>query len=256
MNSVSPKAEKPAFIRKQFEFAAHIRHPGINPAPQDIEPRRMNIYTELFYNNIENFVSTAFPVLREITADDDWHAMVRDFMYRHRCQTPYFLEIPEEFLDYLQNERKEMDDPPWLVELAHYEWVELALSVFDEDTDDQAFNPDGHLLESVPRLSPLAWPLAYRYAVHRIGPDQLPEKEEPTQFVVYRDDNDEIHFLEINPVTYRLLELLNQDNTLNGRQLLLRIAEEIGHPDPDAVVDAGHEIMQDLRERGILDIAR
>ena len=87
----------------QRAFAAHIREPDLHAAPAGIEDRRMKIYRELFYNNIEGFISSAFPVLRKLYSDTDWHAMVRDFVHRHQSQTPYFLVISEEVLAYLEN---------------------------------------------------------------------------------------------------------------------------------------------------------
>ena len=86
----------------QRAFAAHIREPNLHPAPTDIEDRRMKIYRELFYKNIEGFVSSAFPVLRKLYNDTHWHQMVRDFIHRHQSKTPYFFEISEEFLAYLE----------------------------------------------------------------------------------------------------------------------------------------------------------
>ena len=62
-----------AFQRVQYRFAAHLRDPKRNPAPRGIEPRRMKIYRELFYNNVEGFLANAFPVLRRITPDARWH---------------------------------------------------------------------------------------------------------------------------------------------------------------------------------------
>ncbi|MCW9031410.1 MAG: DNA-binding domain-containing protein, partial [Gammaproteobacteria bacterium] len=48
----------------QYEFAAHIRNPALNQKPADIEARRMKIYNELFYNNIEDFIANTYPVLK------------------------------------------------------------------------------------------------------------------------------------------------------------------------------------------------
>ncbi|NNG12205.1 MAG: DUF2063 domain-containing protein, partial [Halobacteria archaeon] len=60
------RTERPDFIRRQYEFAAHIRDPKHQPAPADVEDRRMGIYRELFYNNVEGFIAGTFPVLRRI----------------------------------------------------------------------------------------------------------------------------------------------------------------------------------------------
>ena len=246
---------QPDFIRKQFEFTAHIRDPEANKIPDGIEARRMKIYSDLFYNNIEGFISSGFPVLRELYSDDNWHKMVRDFFITHRCQTPYFLEISQEFLAYLQTERKpQNEDPDFLLELAHYEWVELALMISEESIDIQSINPNGDLLESHPVISPLAWSLAYQYPVHKISSDFIPDitPDSPSYLVVYRDRNDSIEFMEVNPVTARLIQLLNENELMSGQQALQQIASELQSDNTDVIINAGHDALKELQEQGIL----
>lgn len=215
----------------------------------------MAIYRELFYNNVEGFMADSFPVLRSILDDARWHALIRDYFANHRATTPLFPEMPREFVQYLENEREAQDDDPaFLLELAHYEWVELALSLTDQDRDVATLDPDGDLLADHPVLSPLAWPLEYRFAVYRIGPDYQPTRPDdtPTYLIVYRNPEEEIGFLQINPVTARLLQLLREDSASSGRRLLEQIAAEIDHPDPETVVQGGLSILQDLRSRQIV----
>ena len=215
----------------------------------------MGIYRELFFNNVESFLSGTFPVLHRIHDNSDWHALVRDFFARHRSHTPLFLEIPREFLNWLEHERTARPgDLPFLYELAHYEWAELALSVAEAPPVQAHVDPEGDLLSGIPVLSPLAWHLAYQYPVHRIGPDFLPERpgEAPTFLVVYRDRRDEVGFLEINPVTKRLLELISENTHACGRELLTRIATELSHPQPDVVISGGAGILQGLHEKDII----
>ena len=241
-----------AFQRLQYAFAAHLRDPKRNPAPRGIEPRRMKIYRELFYNNVEGFLANAFPVLRRITPDARWHAMARDFFARHESHQPLFLGIAAEFLKYLEHERGRVKgDAPFLRELAHYEWVELALSV--AQAKEQAVDAAGDLMERVPVVSPVAWALTYGFPVHRIGPEFLPKApgEQPTHLVVWRNAQDEIKFMEANGVTARLLRFM-ADGRATGRQLLLRIARELHHPVPEAVVEQGRALLDDLRARGII----
>ena len=88
-----------AFKKHQYAFTAHLRDPANNPAPHGIEDRRMGIYRDLLYNNVESFIANGFPVLRSIYNDNSWHRMVRDFYSRHPCRSPLFLEIPREFLN-------------------------------------------------------------------------------------------------------------------------------------------------------------
>ena len=245
----------PAFKKHQYEFTAHIRNPEENARPQGIEDRRMGIYRDLLYNNVEGFIANGFPVLRSIYSDGDWHTMVRDFFAHHQCTTPYFLEISQEFLDYLQNEREpRTEDPQGLLELAHYEWVELALMVADRENDLSNIDPNGDLLAGHPVLSALAWPLAYQYPVHRMGPDYLPATlpDQPTYLVVYRNRNDEVKFLEINPVTARLINLLQENPEITGELALAQIVQEMGHPKPALVIEGGLSAMHELQRYGIV----
>jgi hypothetical protein len=248
-------SNKPDFKQTQYAFAAHIRDPQQQPCPQDIEDRRMNIYRELFYNNVESFMASSFPVLRNIMDDEQWHALIRDYFSNHKARTPLFPEMPREFLQYLQEERDPQEsDPAFLLELAHYEWVELALSLADEESASDDIKPDGDLLQEHPVLSSLAWSLQYEYPVHQIGPDYQPASpsDTPSFIVVYRNADDVIGFLEINPVTARLLQLLNEDNGQSGRALLEQIATEINHADHEAVIQGGLAILEDLRARNII----
>ena len=166
------------FRDTQLQFAAHIRHPEQNPPPPDIEDRRLAIYRDLFYNNIQSFLASGFPVLKSILEQTHWHSMVRDFIYRHQSHSPYFLKISEEFLSYLQTERiASQEDPGFMLELAHYEWVELALDISNLEMPANSA-PQGNMIDNIPQISPTAWRFNYRYPVHKIGPQYQPTAEQ------------------------------------------------------------------------------
>lgn len=239
----------------QLRFAAHLRNPQLQAAPPGLEDRRLQIYRELFYNNVEDFLATAYPVLRKLSSDTVWHARVRDFYARHRCTEPQFYKLSEEFLRFLDSGRGEHpDDPAFLRELAHYEWVELALSVSPAELTPELADPNGDLYAGCPVISPLAWTLAYAYPVQRIGPDFQPAAPgaEPTYLVVYRTRQDEVKFMEINAVTARLMQLIEESPQSSGGALLVQIATELQHPEPQQVLAAGRGILAGLRERDIL----
>ena len=255
MDSQDKSDMQPEFLRRQYEFTAHIRDPDRQPAPADVDARRMALYRELFYNNVAGFMANSFPVLHEILNEAHWHALMRDYFARHISHTPLFPEMPREFLRFLENEREpHPEDPPFLLELAHYEWVELALSISDAEPHTAGVDPGGDLLTGIPVPSPLAWLLSYRFAVHRIGPDYRPRtpESEPTHLLVYRDMDDEIGFIELNLVTARLLAVISNDDERCGRALLEGIASELDHPRPEAVIAGGREILEDLRRRGVI----
>ncbi|MCX7082701.1 MAG: putative DNA-binding domain-containing protein [Methylococcales bacterium] len=243
------------FKSTQLAFAAYIRDPQQNPMPVDVAESRMAMYRALFFNNIEGFLSGNFPVLRALLNDEQWLALTQDFYAKHPCHTPYFLQIPAEFLSYLQHERQGEDDFPFMLELAHYEWVEMALATSEEEvvTHDKNLN---ELLNHAIALSPLAWPLAYQYPVHKIGPDFLPlaASAQPTFIVVYRNALDDVNFIEITTLTYRMLELIQAQEAIITADCLQQLAVESQHPNPELIINAGLEILKTLAEKTIITL--
>lgn len=242
------------FRQIQYAFAAHLRDPAQHGFPA-VEDRRLKIYRELFYNTVEDCLASGFPVLRNLLSDSNWHAMVRDFYARHVSHAPQFHRVPEEFLAYLEHERGEhAEDPPFLRELAHYEWIELELSLAQTELTPELADPNGDLLEASPQPSPLAQLLAYEWPVHLIGPDHVPDAPMPSPIylIVNRDRQDRVRFLEVNPVAARLFQLIEERPDDSGRSLLRALAAELGHPQPDAVIEQGAAILSLLRERDIV----
>jgi hypothetical protein len=243
--------ERPDFQTHQYDLAAHIRDPDAHPAPAGIEDRRLAIYRTLFFNNMSGLLAKTFPVLSKILGEDSWRSLVRDFFSLHESHTPLFLEVPREFLRYLESERGQLDgDLPFMLELAHYEWVELALAIDERDADLTEVDTGGDLLEGQPVLSPLFRSLTYCYPVHQLSPAFQPREapQEPTRLLVYRNLDDQVSFIEINAVTTRLLELLAEGHETTGRQALEIIAQELDHPKHETVVDGGLEILERLRD--------
>jgi hypothetical protein len=247
--------DKIDFKQQQQLFAAHIRNPETTPAPGNIEPRRLKIYQELFFNNVNGFLGNTFPVLRSILSEEHWIKMARDFFSTHECSTPLFAEISQEFLAYLQYERKpHADDPSFMLELAHYEWIEMAIAISDDDQHDTTIDPNGDLLASRPILSPVMQNLSYHYPVHRIGPDFQPSEppEEMTHLVVYRNRQDEVQFLQINTAIQQLIETLKHNPRSTGLDVITMIAESINHPDPEVVIEAGKTLLYNLRQKHVV----
>jgi hypothetical protein len=240
---------------QQMAFAAHLRDPDSHPAPAGIEDRRMKIYRDLFLGNLVSLLGSSFPVLRKILGEDRFRKLVRQFLKEHRSHTPIFAEVPEEFVSFLQARQGHApDDPPFLLELAHYEWADVALKTRDFPIDWETIDPAGDLLTGIPVVSPMAWPLAYQFPVHRITADFQPNAPDaqPTRLLVYRSLNDVVGFIEMNAVTARLIELADDNpQHRSGRQLLLHIAAELGHPDVETVIAGGLQILTRMREKDV-----
>lgn len=238
-------------LREQFEvMAQHVRDPDAHAGPPGIEARRLKIYSDLVYNNLDGLLAGNFPVIRKTLGDAGWQALLRGFLARHHSRTPLFTELGRELIAHIEAE----PDPqrPWLAELAHYEWAELGLQLSDAALPPH--DPHGGLLDGAPLLSPLAWPLAYRWPVNRIGPDFQPVESpaEPTLVLLRREPDGRIHFSALSPLLFRLLELVGANDGRNGRALLQQLADEAGQLDFDAFLAEAAPMLQRLRDEGVL----
>lgn len=239
----------------QRDFTQHIRDPRSAPRPKGVPARRMRVYNELLYNNVEGFLLQCFPVSRRILGVRKWARLVRGFFRDHVSHTPYFRQIPEEFLRYLQDEWACPEDyPAFLPELAHYEWVELALETSNQDEGLPPFAAEGDLLDGVPVVNPVLRVLAYRYPVHRLSPRYKPAypPEQATFLLGWRDAQLRIHFIAINAATAQLFQVMAQSPRLTGRQALLRTAEALHHPQPEALLGPGVQILEAMYAQGAL----
>jgi hypothetical protein len=245
----------PLFQQKQYEFAAHIRDPFGSPRPDNIEDRRMEIYRDLFFNNANGFLESGFPVLRTHYDDEAWQRLVRAFYSIHKSQSPYFVDISKEFVLYLQEEHLiTADDPPYLFELAHFEWAEVALMVDQDEPNWDVIDPHGDMKEEIPVLSPTAFCLAYQWSVHEISKDYQPVKkpETPSFVLIYKDQEDDVQYLPADPVTARIMELMQDETKRTGKELLTQLAEEMQHPDPEEAVHTGYSILLKLHHADII----
>lgn len=224
----------------QQAFTAHIRNPKAHKQPAGVVSARMAVYREAVFNNIFASVSVCFPVCQATVGKRAWRALIKDFVKSYPAQSPIFREIPQQFLAFLHTNKSQ---PAFLAELAHYEWVELAISA--QQTEPVKLSKKKHLLSEKPVLAPAHRLLEYNFAVHKITKGKLPTTAEKTYFLVYRNPEFEIKFIELNPITFQLLQLIDKGE-MTGEQVLTCLAEALQHPDAGAVIQFGEGILSDL----------
>lgn len=246
--------EPAGFQQFQASFAARIRDPLGVPVPEQVPERRMRAYEELVFNNMEGFLLSCYPITRKLLDHEQWDQVVRRFVMEHRCESPLFRDIPKEFLDWLGDKfHEQFPAMPFLQEFMHYEWLELAVSVSPDEVGHWEIDPTGDYLTALPALNPTARLSCYNYPVHLIGVEYQPQQADGQThcYLLYRDTDDQVQFIVLNPVSARLLELLQQQE-ITGRDALLQIAHEISHQDPEALVEAGSEQLNMLHHSGVL----
>jgi uncharacterized protein len=233
--------------QQQAAFAAHLRDPGHAPAPEGIEDRRLAIYRDLVFANLEGLLRGSFPIASRVLGEAAWQGLVRAFLRDHRATTPLFHELPREFVHFIETRAGDAaGDPPWLAELAHYEWIEVALEFAEAEplpATPDTLDPLAARLD----VSPLAWPLAYAWPVHRLREDYLPAQPpaQPTFLLIQRDAAGRVRFHEIGAVAFHLLERVGSMPVATGAEHLRALAAEAG-ADPGEFIALAAPLLRDL----------
>ena len=230
------------FQHYQQAFTAHIRDPINNPKPNNVDEARMAVYREGVYANIFESASVCFPVCQETVGVDNWDAIIRRFVATHHARSPIFREVPQELVTFLESDTT---ISTYIKQLAHYEWVELAVAGMQADTVTLSEKTD--LLNEVPILAPAHMLLQYDYPVQKISAQFKPQQPEATHLLVFRNSAFEVNFVELNPMVYVLLEMIKEG--LTSKQALTLLAEQIQHPEPEVIIAFGHGVLKDLLQQ-------
>ncbi|HRH77449.1 MAG TPA: putative DNA-binding domain-containing protein [Cellvibrionaceae bacterium] len=201
---------------QQRDFLSFVRNPTGEPPP-GANPRALHIYADLVYRNLAGFISQFFPVCSQVCAqtgyEQAWQALIRAFIAHHPSQTPYFLAIAEEFVQFVLSKPPALSAlPAYIPELAHYEWVELALDIADSPQPSPAA-PGETPWQRPWQRSPLAWCLVYSYPVHLIGPDNPNPAPDTRAYVVYRDANLAVKFMALTLISAQWLQAITPQTT-------------------------------------------
>lgn len=246
----------PALVETQLAFANYIRDPAKYPAPDAIASERLEVYRELFFNNVRGFLDNAFPVLHSLYPADAWLALQQHFFANYACQSPYFLHIAEQFVRFLQEYSLTDQDPPFLTELAHYEWAELYVGTKQALQSIAPLAPD-QVANSPLALSELALLTAYQYPVQRISKSFQPDKPGELQcFLIYRDYQDEVIFVSLNQASLLLLNQLSEQPGQTFTELLAPLAPSLAPLTPDQLAAAALPLLQQLASKGAIVAAK
>ncbi|MFL9000841.1 DUF2063 domain-containing protein [Pseudomonas azerbaijanorientalis] len=249
--------DKSSLVQQQTTMGLYLRDPEHNAPPTEMEPARAQVYRDLVFANLSSLLSGTFPVLVKVLGDEHWRSLVRIFLRDYRARTPKFGEIAQEFVEFLASEPLALADgswPPFMVELAHYEWVEMALQ--QSDAEPVAAGDATLLLDRPLQVSPLAWPLAYAWPVQRVGPDYQPDvlPAQPTLLLVRRAEDWGVKFSELSPLAWRLLLLVGEYPELTGLELLQGLAVEAGAVGSSEFLEGGLVLLRQMHGEGVLGV--
>jgi len=243
----------------QKQLADAVRFPN-ELAPHGIEQERLDVYRELVINNVANFVRSAFPVLRGICGDDVFDKKIRQFFQQSQLDSPYFVEIPEAFLGWLQENAADL--PAFALELAHYEWLELELFRREEEghpsekpqiwSEQLPFEISDNDHQAI-AISSLLEVAAFQYPVHQLSEQYQPLEppEQPTFLAVYRSLDDQVHFMQLDALSTATIQLL-KSSAMSFHQLVSSIAQLVPTLNNETIKDGVVKLMEKLNSHGLV----
>ena len=243
-------ADTTSFLEQQRAFSAYLRNPESVPKPAGIDDGRLAVYRNAVFANVEQFLSDNFPRVKQLFDPDAWQELVRDYIVRHVSKTTVFVELPLEFLEYLEHLRDDESDPPFLYELAHFEWLETLVSSDESPVSVAPLDPAIDWLVNIPLINPVVRLVKYAFPVHQaIERDQT---EQATYVAAFRNRDHQYAYLALNAPSARMVELLAAGERLSGRELLQRIAAEMGVSADTELIQGGIAILTRLAENQII----
>ncbi|MGZ8184380.1 MAG: HvfC family RiPP maturation protein [Methylobacter sp.] len=242
----------PTLQQLQRQLLNYLRCPQSSLLPEGFAPERTAVYVDLLYNKFDESLTACFPVIHRILPPDGWRALLLDFIARHRCRSTYYRQIPDEFVQYLQQERHQPEDMPFLAELAHFEWTEFQLSIAEAEPFAVESLTGEQLLAGAPVFAPVMQLMQYRWPVQQITYDDQPDEPPATATFIlgFRDADDQVQFIALNPATARLIALLG--NGLSGQQALAQLGAGLDNSSMRQFMQFGLEALSELHRRGAI----
>lgn len=241
----------------QAAFTAHLRQPDQRAKPPGINADRMAIYREIVFNQFLASISACFPVLQSILGKRRFGKLARQCFASHHFASPLFRDIPRAFVDFLSELDLTADSlPAFTAQLAHYEWVELYVSHMPNATlpdPGATVRQADDLAEATVQLQAAHQLLSYEYPVHQLSKKQAHLPPSLTYLLVFRTADFKIQFVQLNAMTYQLLQRI-QSQPLPTSRHLADIAENLPHLPLSSVIASGLQTLHTLHLQQALTV--
>ena len=236
------------FRQYQFALARHLRDPLGVPAPEGVSASAVIACTQEMAHNLNELLMPAFASTRAVLGEDLWQHTLRLFLHDAPTHAPWGTAVQEAFVKFLGHNSLVQHLPPWLEDLAHFEWLQSAVAV--ADVVWPAHDPQGQLLQGVVVLNPTHVEVMYDWPVQRINLAHKPFEMQPTYLSILRDVRDKVHVVESSRFRRHLIDLLRQGQT--GAQALEAMAKWLDHPEVETFVQEGLPVLKQLQREGVV----
>lgn len=230
----------------QNRFVKYIRNPIVENRVIGVDLERVSVYTEIVFNNIYETISATFPISIKMLGSKKWKKLIRGFMVDYHCLTPYFKELPYEFIKYLKLNKKRL--PLHIIDLMHYEWLELFIYMHEDIIVNKSSSVD--FFNEIIVLNPILVLGRYDFAVHKMYSD-APIIKTPTNMIVYRKIDLSVGFIEVNELVSVMIGSL-MEGKVTGLELIDLLCVGMGDIQKNQYKGFIGDLFLSLYEQGVI----
>ncbi len=179
----------------QAALANYARDPLNHPPPAGMAPARAAVYARLVHNNVCGFIRRCFSASMPLADPAIWADLEARFLAQARPHSPYFSDIPPQFLHYAQASGRL---PETVLALMDFETTQLAAEITPMST--AAAHAQEH---SLLQWSPAAF--LRQYSVDFIAHDLAGFTATPSRVLVWRSHNDDVYYRLLDEPEYLFL---------------------------------------------------
>lgn len=198
----------------QGELAAYCKDGELRPV-EGARTERLHHYRRLIYNIIDDALENAYPIAKSKMQQEQWREMVDDFIAEHKCQHPQLFRMPGEFVDFVLDQGYAQSfGIPYLNDLLLFEWVEVEVHTMADQLIPEA-NLNGNFTHEPLVFLPYIKLVHLHYPIHHLNAVNILEHEGDYFLLVYRQENGTVQYVELNELTYTILdEMMNYSSPL------------------------------------------
>jgi hypothetical protein len=168
-----------------------------------LDAERLAVYARLVRNNINGFIQRCYPQAARYADPEQWAAAKEAFVAEGSAHSPYFQDIPGEFLAFCRQGRAAFRLPEHILQLMRFEHSQLVAEIA-ATPPNAAFEWD----EDTPFvLSPVAGIADYPFNVCADEPDF---QAAPTTVAVWQDAGGSVYHSPLDEIDRILLQAAAQ----------------------------------------------
>ena len=182
----------------QYQLANYCRTGKITDLP-GVREDRLPHYHRLVNNGINNTLEQAYPLTKQLLAQNQWESAVTAFIQEHDNQTPFIWKLPYEFYGFVKEKKfSEAFDIPYLNDLLYFEWVEIEVHTMP-DIQAGPYQEHGDLFDDTLVVNPGHELISLEYPVHLYPFDKIGENKGSYFILVFRTpEQGHVKFIDVS----------------------------------------------------------